>query len=131
MYTCWYSYEGEEIYGQSVLHNTVIFNAIVKVSIFNQHIICQWTWRITVRCTLSKLTLSYFKKSQSKNINWGQFPECLFQHPFMGWLSGDKKKPIMYNIMHVNKHANIIRKSPISYLYIFFSIGNFSCKSGG
>lgn len=83
--TCWYSlHNDEEIHGQPVLHNTDLFYAIVKVSIFNQHIICQWTWRITVWYSLSKLTLAakfFFSKRQSKNIKWGQFPECLFQHP--------------------------------------------------
>lgn len=111
MYICWYSlHNDEEIHGQSVLHNTDLFYAIVKVSIFNQHIICQWTWRITVWYTLSKLTLAakfLFSKRQRKNIKWGQFPECLFQHPkymiIYGLVERGQKMSHMYNIMPINK----------------------------
>lgn len=111
MYICWYSlHNDEEIHGQSVLHNTDLFYAIVKVSIFNQHIICQWTWRITVWYTLSKLTLAakfFFSKRQSKIIKWGQFPECLFQHPkymiIYGLVERGQKMSHMYNIMPINK----------------------------
>lgn len=109
MYICWYSlHNDEEIHGQSVLHNTDLFYAILKVSIFNQHIICQWTWRITVWYSLSKLTLAakffFFKKAEQK---WGQFPECLFQHPkymiIYGLVERGQKMRHMYNIMPINK----------------------------
>lgn len=111
MYICWYSlHNDEEIHGQSVLHNTDLFYAIVKVSIFNQHIICQWTWKITVWYSLSKLTLAakfLFSKRQCKNIKWGQFPECLFQHPkymiIYGLVERGQKMSHMYNIMPINK----------------------------
>lgn len=109
--TCWYSlHNDEEIHGQPVLHNTDLFYAKVKVSIFNQHIICQWTWRITVWYSLSKLTLAakfFFSKRQGKNIKWGQFPECLFQHPkymiIYGLVERGQKMSHMYNIMPINK----------------------------
>lgn len=111
LYICWYSlHNDEEIHGQSVLHNTDLFYAIVKVSIFNQHIICQWTWKITVWYSLSKLKLAakfLFSKRQCKNIKWGQFPECLFQHPkymiIYGLVERGQKMSHMYNIMPINK----------------------------
>lgn len=111
MCICWYSlHNDEEIHGQSVLHNTDLFYAIVKVSIFNQHIICQWTWRITVWYSLSKLTLAakfFFSKRQSKNIKWRQFHECLFQRPkymiIYGLVERGQKMLHMYNIMPINK----------------------------
>lgn len=102
MCICWYSlHNDEEIHGQSVLHNTDLFYAIVKVSIFNQHIICQWTWRKTVWYTLSKLTLAskfFFQKGRAKLSNEGNFLNVSFNTQniwsFMDWLSGDKRCPI-------------------------------------
>lgn len=99
MYICWYSlHNDEEIHGQSVLHNTDLFYAIVKVSMFNQHIICQWTWRITVWYSLSKLTLAakfFFQKGRAKISNEGNFLNVSFNTQniwsFMDWLSGDKR----------------------------------------
>lgn len=98
--TCWYSlHNDEKIHGQPVLHNTDLFYAIVKVSIFNQHIICQWTWRITVWYSLSKLTFAakffFFQKGRAKISNEGNFLNVSFNTQniwsFMDWLSGDKR----------------------------------------
>lgn len=103
MYICWYSlHNDEEIHGQPVLHNTDLFYAIVKVSIFNQHIICQWTWRITVWYTLSKLTLAayflfIFKKAEQKYqmraISWMSLSTPkIYDHLWTGW-AGTKDVP--------------------------------------